>query len=51
MNIISRTRKVKGGSAFEYVGLLVVFTAVIQNGCAVIVEYNKLDNNEISKYS
>ena len=50
MNIISRTRKVKGGSAFEYVGLLVVFSVVIQNGSAVRVKLNKLEKNEIGKY-
>ena len=50
MNIISRTRKVKGGSVFEYVGLLVVFTVVIQNGSAIRVKSHKLDNDEIGKY-
>ena len=51
MNIIRRTRKVNGGSAFEYVGLLVVFTVLIQNASAVRVKSNRLENDEIGKYT
>ena len=50
MNIISRTRKGKTRSLFQYVGLLVVFTVVIQNGSAIRVKSHKLDNDEIGKY-
>ena len=51
MNIISRTRKGKTRSLFQYVGVLVVFTVAIQNGSAVRVKSNRLENDEIGKYT